>query len=179
MTQNTPRTDDELGTLDGIILDVVRDLYRDAGISMSPGPASQEDSMLAFIGFTSAEVNGSLLVATDLALCAKMLPADLAESPTDLARCDVTAETANQLLGRIKNRLVPFGITLILSTPRALRCTSFTLAMRPSPWNRAHHLTSAHGAVSVWFSATVSRDLHLVQRLDTPECAAEGETMLF
>lgn len=179
MTHTIPRTDDERSTLDGIIRDAVCELYLDAGISMSPGGPSREDSMLAFIGFTSPEVNGSLLIATDLALCARMLPADLAEGATDLARCDVAAETANQLLGRIKNRLVPFGLTLILSTPRALRCTSFTLAMRPSPWSRVHHLTSPQGAISVWFSATTSRDLQLVQRHDTPECAAEGETMLF
>lgn len=167
-------------TLDALIVESTCELLRDRGIDAAPGRKSfRDETLLAFIGFTSDELAGSLLLALDAAVCESLASPVDASADIDAALCDAAAETANQLMGRLKNRLVPFGLTLCLSTPRAIRCTRFKLATRQGPWQRVHQFACARGVVGVWFAAGTPSEFRLVRREDTPECAHEGDMMLF
>lgn len=167
-------------TLDTLIVDAALELLRSRGVEAVAARGSfHDDSLLAFIGFTSDQLAGSLLVACDVSLCARLGEVPASGEALDLALCDIAAEAANQLMGRLKNRLVRYGLTLHLSTPRAIRCTRFKLATRPGPWQRVHRVACPEGAMGIWFAASSPPEFQLVHREDTPECAQEGELLLF
>lgn len=167
-------------TLDALIDDAAMELLRSRGVDAQPTRrAFHDDTLLAFIGFTSDVLAGSLLVAADVTLCERLGDVNASGDDLDLALCDVAGEAANQLMGRLKNRLVRYGLTLHLSTPRAIRCTRFKLATRSGPWHRARYVSCPSGSMGIWFAATSPSEFRLVHRDDTPECALEGELMLF
>lgn len=138
-----------------------------------PGGAAELDdlSMVGVIGFTSNQMRGTMvLAATDAPLTASnrvMAPAR-----------DWIAELSNQLLGRFKNRLIPFGVELQMSTPLSLRGSQLRLvtterALEPDIF------MSPNGKVAVWLDVEASPDLVLAAPVGVSDVASEGDTLLF
>jgi hypothetical protein len=147
------------------------ELFSHYGVAIRPAEQSS-DSNLAFcaiIGFTGNDMRGSLLLA-----CSRE-PLTLAGENVHGIR-DWLAELANQMLGRIKNRLLSLGTVIYASTPIILRGEHLApLDDQPRP-----QLFHANGGVlSVLFEAAMLSDLTLAATPDVSASVREGETLLF
>lgn len=123
------------------------------------------------IGFTGEQMRGTLLLATSQEPLGRTSPA------SDSSLREWIAELSNQLLGRVKNRLIPHGVELHLSTPIVLR------GQHIAPVSRAELIPFAFscdgGYVCVWFDAELSDGVDLTQVSETEDVIVEGSTTLF
>lgn len=139
-----------------------------------------QGAVLAFIGFFGTKVTGTLLFALPANLAKDIAEAKNPDGVTELARLDSLAELANELLGRIKNRLVPYGVSFQIGIPKAIFCAGLWLQTRPAEGHRAHRFTSERGDVQVWFDAVLSPEFGMVApSADGAQCVQEGELVIF
>jgi hypothetical protein len=116
-------TESQWRTLSPIVEESCTGLFTSYGAPVAyaaecPGLSMYGQCMAAFIGFTSPQMRGSLLLATSLGMVQMSHPIDprqIRDPAADLQ--EWTGELANQLLGRIKNKLVPYGLALQLTPP--------------------------------------------------------------
>lgn len=121
-------TESQWRTLSPIVKESCTALFTSYGAPVTyaaecPGLSMYGQCMAAFIGFTSPQMRGSLLLSTTLGMVQMSHPIDprlIRDPAADLQ--DWTGELANQLLGRIKNKLVPYGLTLQLTPPMCMVC---------------------------------------------------------
>ena len=66
------------------------------------------------LGFTGSQLRGSLAISTTREFLARTRPVPF---QSDLEVRDWGAELVNQLVGRVKSRMVEYGVDLRLSTP--------------------------------------------------------------
>lgn len=161
--------------IDDVVRSCAEDLFRANAVELAPraGPIEHLD-LVAVIGFSGDQIRGALGLAAPESIL-RRLASDHAE-----LREDVLAEAANQLLGRIKNRLLSFGAEISLSLPMVLRGVEIRLAPRPGIDVFAYAFGSAEGDVAVWFDARIEHDLVLAPSTDPNDHAtAEGELVLF
>jgi len=123
------------------------------------------------IGFSGEQMRGSLLLATSREPLGRTSPT------SDASFREWIAELSNQLLGRIKNKLLPRGVTLHLSTPIVLRGQH--LAPIPHADLIPFVFCCAGGYVCVWLDAEMSPGLDLSQVHQPDGLIGEGESMLF
>jgi hypothetical protein len=116
-------------------------------------------------------MRGTLLLATSSEPLGRTSPM------RDASLREWIAELSNQLLGRIKNKLIAHGVTLHLSTPVVLR------GQQIAPLSRAElvpYLFACDGGyVCVWFDAEITAGLDLTQIVSTEGLISEGSTTFF
>jgi len=142
-------------------------------VRVRQGPLS-EDTQLLFcgvVGFSGEQMRGTLLLATSKEPLGRTSPT------TDASLREWIAELSNQLLGRVKNRLIPHGVTLHLSTPIVLR------GQHIAPLPRAElvpFLFSCDGGyVCVWFDAEIAAGVDLTKTVEAEGLIVEGTSTLF
>jgi hypothetical protein len=123
------------------------------------------------VGFSGDQMRGSLLLATSNEPLGRTTPT------SDASLREWIAELTNQLLGRIKNKLIPRGVTLHLSTPIVLR--GQRIAPMPRGQDAPFVFTCEGGAVCVWFDAEIVPGIDLSKIVDSTGLISEGESMLF
>lgn len=139
-------------------------------IAPSVRQPSQEVALCGIIGFTGDDLKGSLMLA-----CSRE-PLELARDGGDVTMRDWLAELTNQLLGRVKNRLLAFGTVIHCSTPVVLGGERIApIASQPL----GHLFTADGGVVSVWFDTVVRPDFTLSPRADAVELPSEGDALMF
>jgi hypothetical protein len=133
-----------------------------------------KDAELLFcgvVGFTGEQLRGTLLLATSSEPLGRTSPL------RDSSLREWIAELSNQLLGRIKNKLLAHGVTLHLSTPVVLR------GQQIAPLSRAELVPFVFacdgGYVCVWFDAEVTQGVDLTQLVATEGLVSEGSTTFF
>jgi hypothetical protein len=137
------------------------------------GQPSEEPELLfcGVVGFSGDQMRGTLLLATSREPLGRTSPT------TDASLREWIAELSNQLLGRIKNRLIPHGVTLHLSTPIVLR------GQHISPVTRAElvpYLFACDGGyVCVWMDAELQPGVDLTKMVETEGLVSEGTSTLF
>lgn len=154
------------------------DAYGVRAVAMSEvvGTARGVD-LAGTIGFVCAEFSGSVLVATH----ADVLRATGQTNATPDSLCDWVAELANQLLGRVKNQLLAYGVTLHVSTPIVVEGRA--LHVKCGRGSAAHffQLTCEHGQIAVRVDVEEKVPFRLERRetyaAELP--AVEGEVLLF
>ncbi len=108
------------------------------------------------VGFSGPSFRGTLIMAAPFELIAATRPVRARAEP--LARNvssdwilvrDWVGELANQVLGRIKNRLLTYGVTFEVSPPAALSGSALVFAAPKGPSPRVH--TFVADARKVWF----------------------------
>lgn len=105
-------------TLDKVVLKAVTELYAALGCELveTEGEVRATDSFASTIGFTALPARGSLVIVASPGILGRSFPApNMPKTPKNLG--DWVGETSNQLLGRIKNQLVGFGVEIQLSIP--------------------------------------------------------------
>ena len=128
----------------------------------------------AAIGFTSPHVRGILAITVDDDLAHQMNP--VANGNAGDASGDWIGELANQLLGRLKNKLLSCGVELALSTPVIVEGNHLRIG---GVQRRATKLrfTDSTREADIWWDAEVDDDLVLVESAE--EAQAEGDMLLF
>src|SRR5258707_10859996 len=113
------------GAIDALIQGALVELFQIYGVALAPSAPNSSrstakgDEVCAAIGFTRAPVDhgasqpGRLALAMPTAVFALLKGYD----PRSARRDDWAREFTNQLMGRIKNRLLPFGPTLRIGLP--------------------------------------------------------------
>jgi hypothetical protein len=165
----------------------VFDAFSARGLSVQPAePGSspptpyKDGAVLAFIGLFGETLTGTLLFAVRRDLAEKLALVGNPGAVTQMAYLDSMAELTNELLGRIKNLLVPHGVTFQLGLPKALACAEFWLHTIPGDTHRAHRFASPNGDVWAWFDVVLAPDfLMLPPSEDRPnKCVLEGELLM-
>lgn len=123
------------------------------------------------VGFSGEQMRGTMLLATSREPLGRTSPTN------DASLREWIAELANQLLGRVKNKLIPRGVTLHLSTPIVLRGQH--LAPLPRSELVPFAFSCDGGYVCVWFDAEVQPGIDLSSVSETDGLISEGESMLF
>lgn len=127
------------------------------GMSIAPRAPDTSGAMVAgVVGFTGVTMRGTLLLATTFELIATARPAEIRGHALSKNRAadwilvrDWAGELANQVLGRIKNRLRRFGVTFDVSPPAALSGPALTFAAPKGP--APQHRVFVAGQHKVWY----------------------------
>ncbi len=162
--------------MEDIARDCAQSLFRDYGVPVQVVAASSlaqgadAFALCGIIGFSGKYIRGSLIVAASRELLESSL------NPRGSLR-DWIAELSNQMLGRIKNRLIPRGQMIHQSTPAVMRgehlAPMFPETLRPMAF------ASEHGSLCVWLDTEVSEDCKLGDELRMADMPEEGATLLF
>jgi hypothetical protein len=123
------------------------------------------------VGYSGDQMRGTLLLATSREPLGRTSPT------TDASLREWIAELTNQLLGRIKNKLLPRGVTLHLSTPIVLRGQH--LAPMPHAELRPFAFVCEGGHVCVWFDSELAAGIDLAVVVETEGLAEEGTSTMF
>ena len=112
--------------IDIIVQRATIDLFGSYGMAIAPssGPDTKKTpyyDYLALVNFSSAQFRGSLTFSASPATLGAMKK-DLV---TTLAQRDWTRELANQLMGRIKNKLIRYQLTLEATLPQIVDCRTY------------------------------------------------------
>lgn len=148
-------------------------LFSHYQVAIAPSVSAQptgEIALCGVIGFTGDDIRGSLMLA-----CSRE-PLELAHRGEEVAMRDWLGELTNQLLGRVKNRLLTFGTVIHCSTPVVLSGERIA-PIESQPLG--HLFTADGGVVSVWFDTEVRPGFVLTPIDDVSEIGVEGETLLF
>lgn len=168
-------------TISAILQDSFVELMNSFGLTMpvddAPSGHEPEPGFAAVIGYSEPNLRGSLVLIADLKPLVQTLPVPVAAGePVDAFCRDWVAELANQLLGRVKNKLLRWGVAINLSTPSVVRGVQLAYS-GPSASRGANGVTltccSGGNGFRVWLEARAPNSLVLVE---TPAGAqAEGE----
>jgi len=139
-----------------------------------------DDNIGASIGFTSPKLKGALVLISTRALVARALPSEVREGASEEQISDWMGELANQLLGRIKNKLLALGVALEMSTPTVI--WGLELASKDTRSRLRRRFAFRHGGqpLSVFVDAVSAPDFEFtVSEAAQGPGIAEGELTLF
>jgi CheY-specific phosphatase CheX len=147
------------------------ELLQAYGVQLSPCEGWTESDEVMFsgvMGFVGDSVRGTCLLAAPQATVE-------AAAPRDAGARDWVGELSNQLVGRLKAKLMARGATIALSTPVVLR------GVRLSPLPRTDVqpvvFTSSAGKVLVWLEVEIEAGFQLGEERALK--ASEGELLVF
>lgn len=162
--------------MESIVSDACISLFNDYSLPLRRVPTAElsdapELLYCGVIGLSGDQLRGSLLLATSREPLGRTSPT------SDASFREWIAELSNQLLGRIKNRLLARGVSLHLSTPVVLRGQH----LAPLSQTELPPLTFVceGGCVCVWFDAELAANVDLTKFIESPGTIPEGESMLF
>lgn len=147
----------QLEIIDEIVQRATVELLSAYGVVTEPAKVTVSPSdfgCAAAVGFTGASMRGSLLLAVPDEISRRTCPL-----PSRAHRAWV-AELSNQLLGRIKSKLLGFGVELHVTIPVVIPAR---LLAPTGPDLVAHRFTSDAGQMLVWFDYETAPGLRLVQ----------------
>jgi chemotaxis protein CheX len=154
-------------------------------ISIAPKDAPAEATVAGVVGFTCLAMRGTLLLATAFEVIAAARPGELRQRTlSKKSACDWilvrdwAGELANQVLGRIKNRLHRYSVSFDVSPPTALSGTALAFATPRGPAPQLYLFTAGQHEVRFCFDAIFDPGRQV--SADGPEGEdAEGKVILF
>jgi hypothetical protein len=172
--EEEPMTNEAI--LDALVSEACISLFNDYSLPLRrvaefPQAEDSNLSYCAVVGFGGDQIRGSLLLATTAEPLGRTSPVG------DTCFRDWIAELSNQLLGRIKTKLVARGIVPHASTPVVLRAPHLT----PLPKATMKHFVFEcdDGHVCVWLEAELEKNLDLTLGPVSTASLNEGEGLLF
>jgi hypothetical protein len=165
---------------DELVTASATDLFRARGIDVRPASRSEASvEYAATIGFSTDGMRGMIGLGMSPETLHSLVARDGHAGPAFNAE-DWLAESVNQLLGRLKNKLMGYGVTLSIALPSVLRGVRLEFVGTRSTTLWTSPLDSDAGRVWVWLDVRTDRELVLVQSND-PEMQGtpEGELLLF
>jgi chemotaxis protein CheX len=166
--------------IDGIVETCTRELFALHDTELHPASESHEPhDYVTVIGFYGDGMRGALGLGIDRRIIVRMLEqyADSAAIPVSAE--DFVGETANQLLGRVKNQLLMYGLDFGIALPMVLRGIEVHLAKSATEvW--PYHFAAHDGSITVWFDARMEPGL-VLERVESADdmVAREGEVTMF
>ncbi|WP_437836267.1 chemotaxis protein CheX [Sorangium sp. So ce1153] len=159
-------------------------LFRDNGVEIrlleeAPSEPTPGNAVVSFIGFTGDHLRGSLTLVAPVTLIKRSHPLREQRALDEDMVCDWASELANQLLGRVKNRLRPLGLVIVLSTPSA--AIGEHLRAREEQGEGFRRLMFDAGAdrLAVLFDAIAPDTALQLEEASPSDPQREGEVLLF
>jgi hypothetical protein len=163
---------------DELVVQCTTELFQGRSVELSRGP--DLDTAIEFagvIGFASDEVRGMLGLGMSDVTLAHLAAKDAGAAVNGE---DWLGESVNQLLGRLKNKLLGYDVIVSLALPTVLRGIQLKFfSTRPSGlWT--YSFASEAGPVCAWLDVRYEATFVLTPTSD-PEMlgAPEGEMVLF
>ncbi|MGO8992491.1 MAG: chemotaxis protein CheX [Polyangiaceae bacterium] len=175
---------ENIARIDSLVESAARALFESHGLSLGElqGEATEapdDHDIAASIGFTSPQVQGAILMTTRKVLVARAWPRELRHrEPSEREVCDWAGELVNQLLGRIKNALLPFGLVLEQSTPTVVVGKHVHRAPPSTNLARRYYFDTSVGTLLIYFDAAIAKGLSLTGDASVRP-APEGDVHLF
>ncbi len=167
----------ENSQLDDLVFDCCQELFAAYELAVEPRPRESfpPTERLAFcsvMGFGGKPMRGALVLATTKEPLEQTLPGG-ADSQRDWI-----CELSNQLMGRVKNRLLALGVDIHLATPAGL--SGDNLSAAPAKLRAPQVFEVANGFVCVWIDCEYVDGFELPRAEVSAEPAMpEGEALLF
>jgi chemotaxis protein CheX len=175
-----------VGQIDALVESAARALFAAHGLPLGAlrtdfGITPEDHDLASSVGFIGNEIRGALLMTTRKDLVELAWPSELRhQSPSERDICDWAGELVNQLVGRVKNGLVPFGLMLEQSTPTVVTGWHIHRTPAMTAIARRYLFDAGRGAVVLYFDAAVPDDFALVRSPDESLLSAvEGDLQLF
>lgn len=139
-----------------------------------PGP-----EMGSIVGFRGPGVRGGLAFVAPAELIARMLPIPKKPAGAELQLRDWSAEIANQLVGRLKNKLSQHDIDFAVGTPVCFRGSSIRLSFLPEADGITLDFATGADGVRVYLDCALEEES--VGEASSPpvRIIPEGEVLLF
>lgn len=119
----------------GYLSQSVVEFFRDYGVdctSSTPASASEEYEMGSIVGFKGENLRGGLAFVAPASLVARMLPVPEDNRRIELQLRDWSGEIANQLAGRLKNKLAAHSFDFEVGAAVCFRGMSIRLSFLPN-----------------------------------------------
>jgi CheY-specific phosphatase CheX len=136
--------------------------------SQAADSTSEDPVLFGVIGFVGKSIKATCLLSAEKRLIE-------ASCPSGNASRDWIAELSNQLLGRLKMRLLGCGVNVILTTPLALSGVRLTALRRSGLWPIT--FSSDFGPVLIWLELEVAEGFEL--GVEQAPDVNTGELLLF
>jgi hypothetical protein len=175
-----------IARIDEVVQSATRALFETHGVTLSERASvfagtPRDHDVAASIGFTAAHIRGAMLMTSRKEIVAHAWPAELRHKvPEDRDVYDWAGELVNQLLGRVKNALGPFGLALEQGTPTVI--TGWHLHRAPASTSvaRRYLFEASGGSIAIYFDAAVGQGFVLSESRDeNMQPVAEGGVELF
>jgi hypothetical protein len=160
-------------TINQLAAEACTELFADYGVSLDRGQHdwsnSSEPLLSSVMGFVSEPMRGTCLLACELAPL-------IASCPAGGRPRDWVGELLNQLVGRLKVKLLSYDIDVALTTPIVLQ--GIRLQPLPKVPSEPVLFFGGNGVVLAWTEVEVAQGFTLPE--SRPPAAGEtGELMLF
>lgn len=164
--------------LDDLVFDCSRELFAAYELEVEPRdreqfPATENLALCGVMGFGGKQMRGALVLATTKEPLERTNP-----GRADSQR-DWVCELANQLMGRVKNRLLGAGVEIHLATPAGL--SGDNLCPSPQKLRAPQVFAAGSGFVCVWIDCEFAENFELppMPAQGGSAAMAEGEALLF
>jgi CheY-specific phosphatase CheX len=153
-------------------------LFRAYDVSIEPADLeayrkNPDLTLVSVIGFAGREVSGTLVLGTTAE------PLEVSKPDAASAR-DWIAELANQLLGRIKNKVLRCGIEFYAMPPAVVSGSHLAPVTSSKEDFRPWVFATPGGIVCLWIELTTpGGELHPDEQLIGSDIPGEGDVLLF
>ena len=178
---------DDRNYVRGSLSESVREFFRDYGVDCSveePDPVSSapppfgDFELGSVVGFKGAHLRGGLAFVAPAALVARMLPVPHDERRADYQLRDWSGEMANQLAGRLKNKLSARALDFDVGTVACFRGVSLRLEFLPAADAMSMCFTIANTGVRIYLDCSILPGA-LRGKPNSSPVVPEGEVVLF
>lgn len=168
--------------LQAIVVQSTKDFFLANGIShvnssTANPPAYQWSGV---IGFTGSQITGSLVVACQDGLLNATHPnlsMGMPVAKDDLV--DWLGEITNQILGRIKNLSLEYGVGFSLASPSVVKGESLAIPKQGKTAICSLTFDTGEHQFSIFFAAQIDPNFNFDTAVKSIKTVAEGESMLF
>jgi hypothetical protein len=167
--------------IDTILQSSAVELFHSQGVAVAPlrpAPLGAQQRFYDWVGlihFEAANLSGVLTVSIPMAIWSSRETQGAASDSETLA--DWHRELANQLMGRIKNRLLKFQLVLRPRLPSALSGAALELHRKRSASEVLYRFRALRGDILVVVDAPLERAI--LAYAGDAQIAREGELILF
>jgi chemotaxis protein CheX len=170
--------------ISSMIVEMCREMFAANGESFqelgdSHSVDTERDGLLAAsIGLSGLAVRGAMVVVARPAFFASTYPVELG-SPGSVEIFDWAGEVANQLLGRLKNRLGRYSVDFTLSTPTVVRGDRLRLRAGDQAATIRLPMGIREELVDIHFEIEREDDQPLLSNGPPASASPEGDALLF
>jgi CheY-specific phosphatase CheX len=170
-----------IAVLDALIEEASLALFDGIGVTLgrAPAPVKSADDISASIGFAGPAFRGALVLISTRRLVQFALPREIHDRESDEHVADWMGELANQLLGRVKNKLHGYGVSFAMGTPTVMLGMDLSRKDKHPGVRRQFAFRHAGDSLSVCLDAIASPNLTLLPDEPATSGIAEGEVALF
>jgi hypothetical protein len=164
--------------IDDLVYDCAQELFSAYGLDVTPRsrddfPSPEDLALCGVMGFGGKQMRGALVLASTRE------PLEITNPGGLTSQRDWICELANQLMGRVKNRLVALDVEIWLSTPAGL--TGENLCPMPGKLRAPQVFAANTGFVCVWIDCELSDGFELPASPSSvvEPAMSEGEALIF